>query len=55
MFFYRILTSAIHGKIQKKSYKKSEFKISAPIWNKEFELRNGYILYQIFDMILSIS
>ena len=48
MLFYRILTSAMHGKIQKKSNKKSEFKISAPIWNEEFELRN--VLYSVSDI-----
>ena len=48
MLFYRILTSAIYGKIQKKSYRKSEFKISAPIWNEEFELRN--VLYSVSDI-----
>ena len=48
MLFYRILTSAMHGKIQKKSCKKSEFKISAPIWNEEFELCN--MLYSVSDI-----
>ena len=48
MLFYRILTSAMHGKIQKNSCKKSEFKISAPIWNEEFELRN--VLYSVSDI-----
>ena len=29
----------------KKSYKNNKFKISAPIWNEEFELLDEYIRY----------
>ena len=44
----------------KKSYINTEFKISAPTWNKEFELPdlnylNYHILYQIFKITLSKS
>ena len=39
----------------KKSYKNNKFKISALIWNEEFELPDGYILYQIFKIVLNIS
>ena len=31
----------------KKSYKKNKFKMSAPIWNKDFELPDG--LYSVSD------
>ena len=37
----------------KSSYKNNKFKISAPIWNDKFELPDGYILYQIFKIILN--
>ena len=45
---YQILVFIIHGKIYKKSYKKSKFKISAPTWNEEFVLPDGS--YSISDI-----
>ena len=39
MLVYQILASIMHKKIKKKkSYKNNTLKISAPIWNKKFEL-----------------
>ena len=38
----------------KSSYNNNKFRISAPIWNDEFELPVNHILYQIFKIILSI-
>ena len=35
-------------KFIKKSYKSNKFKISAPIWNEEFELPDG--LYSVLDI-----
>ena len=39
-----------------KSYKNNRFIISAPTWNKEFELPDGscHVLYQIIKIILNI-
>ena len=37
----------------KKSYKNNKFKISAPAWNKKFELPDGsYSVSDIFEYIL---
>ena len=44
MLFYKILAFTLHGKNIKKSYKNNRFKISAPIWNEEFELPDGSYL-----------
>ena len=41
MLLYQILLCTIHGKIIKKSYKNSTFRISAPNWNEKFELPDG--------------
>ena len=41
-------------KIMIKSYKNNRVKISAPTWNEEFELPDGFILYHIFKIILNI-
>ena len=38
----------------KKTYKSNKFKISAPTWNKEFDLPDDHIPYQIFKIIFSI-
>ena len=38
MVLYQTLAFTIYGKNIKKSYKNNKFKISAPIWNVEFEL-----------------
>ena len=42
-------TLTIHGQIQKKSYKNNKFKISAPTWNKKFELPDGS--YSVSDIL----
>ena len=41
-------------KIMIKSYKNNRVKISAPTWNEEFELPDGFILCHIFKIILNI-
>ena len=38
----------------KSTYKNNKFKISAPTWNDEFELRMNHIQCQIFKIILNI-
>ena len=38
----------------KKSYKNNKFKISAPTWNEELELRDRSVLYRTFKIILKI-
>ena len=48
MLLYQILIYTMHGKKFKKSYKKNEFKISAPTWNEEFKLPNGS--YSVSDI-----
>ena len=48
ILLYQILAFTIHGKKIKRSYNNSKFKISAPTWNKEFELPDG--LYSISDI-----
>ena len=54
MLLYSILAYTTHGKMEKKSQKNNKFKVSAPAWNKKFELPDGSILYQIFKTILRI-
>ena len=45
VLLYKTLAFTIHGK-----YKKTKFKISAPTWNKEFELADGsYFVSEIQD------
>ena len=41
MQLYEILACKTHGKIFKKYNKSNKFKISAPTWNKRFELPDG--------------
>ena len=36
MLLCHVFVCIIHGKIQKKSYKNNEFKISGPTWNKDY-------------------
>ena len=36
------------------SYKNNRVKISAPTWNEEFELPDGFVLCHIFKIILNI-
>ena len=43
-----LLYQIIYGKIWKKSYNKSKFKISVPTLDKKFELPNGS--YSILDI-----
>ena len=38
MLLYQILAFTIHRKIFKKPYKNNKFKMSAPMWNDQFEL-----------------
>ena len=45
---YEILVFTIPRKILKKSYKNNKFKISAPTWNKEFEIPDGS--YSVSDI-----
>ena len=48
---YGILAFTIHGKKIKKSFQNNKFTISAPTWNKEFELPDGsYIRYPISNI-----
>ena len=54
MLFYQALAFTTHGKTFKKSYNNNKFIISAPIWIDEFDFLMDYILYQIFEIILSI-
>ena len=56
MLLYQILAYTIRGKIREKpSYKSNDFKISAPTWNEKLELSDDHILYEISEIILSIS
>ena len=48
MLPYQMLTSTIHGGIQRKSYKSNRFKISVLIWNYKFELPDG--LYSVSNI-----
>ena len=48
MVLYQTLAFTIYGKNIKKSYKNNKFKISAPIWNVEFELPDGS--YSVSDI-----
>ena len=41
MLLYQTLAFTIPGKILKESYKNSIYRISAPTWNKEFQLPDG--------------
>ena len=55
MLLFQILTYTTHGKI-KKNYKNSnKFNISAPIWNKDFELPDGSYFLSNIQIFLSIS
>ena len=45
MLLYQTLAFTIHGQ---KSYKNNKFKISASIWNEEFELLDGS--YSVSDI-----
>ena len=48
MLLYHILACAIHEKKFKKFYKNNKSKISAPLWNEEFELPDW--LYSISNV-----
>ena len=48
MLLYQILAYTMHGKIFKKSFKNSKFKISAPTWNDKFDLPDGS--YSVSDV-----
>ena len=48
MLLYEILGFTIHEKNIEKSYKNNNFKISALIWNEEFELLDGS--YSVSDI-----
>ena len=39
----------------KSEYNNNEFKISAPTWNKTFDLPDGLILLLIFKVTLNLS
>ena len=54
MLLYQTLALTIRGKY-KKSYKYNKCKISAPTWDKEFELLMDHILYEIFKVTLNTS
>ena len=41
MLLYSILAYTTRGKMEKKSQKNNKFKVSAPAWNKKFELPDG--------------
>ena len=48
MLFYQTIAFTIYGKIEKSHAKINIFKISAPIWNEEFELPDGS--YYVLDI-----
>ena len=54
MLLYQILALNTWKNI-KRSYKNSKFKLSAPTWNKKFELHNGWYCVSDIQDILSIS
>ena len=54
MLLYQSLAFTIHEILLKKSYKTNKFEISAPTWNKEFELPDETYLFQIFQIALNI-
>ena len=52
---YGTLAFTVHGKKVKKSYQNNKFTISAPTWNKKFELPDGsYPISDIQDYFESI-
>ena len=54
MLLYQSLAFTIHEILLKKSCKTNKFEISAPTWNKEFELPDETYLFQIFQIALNI-
>ena len=55
MWLYEILACKYTWKNIKKSYKSNTFQISAPTWNKEFELLDGSYSIELPDGSYSIS
>ena len=53
--FFRNVSIYYMWKNIRKQYKNNKLKIIDPTWNDEFELPNGFILCQIFKIILNTS
>ena len=55
MFLYQIVACLYMGNKIKKMFKNNTFKISGPTWIEKFELHDGSLIYQIFNIISKLS